>query len=102
MLIRLTNPFVPLLAALGLALPSVSAETFVNFETIPVHPIELSPDRSTLGVCNVPDGRLELFDVTSSTPVSRESVPVGIDPVSSLQNPRNVGLPHTRGDRPIG
>jgi len=54
----------------------------VNFETAPVHPIALSPDKSRLAVCNLADGRLEVFDVTSGIPVSLGSVPVGIDPVS--------------------
>jgi YVTN family beta-propeller protein len=55
---------------------------FVNFETAPVHPLALSPDGSRLAVCNLPDGRLEVFDVTSVNPVPLGSVPVGLDPVS--------------------
>ncbi len=56
--------------------------SFVNFETAPVHPLALSPDRSRLAVCNLADGRLEVFDVTSGSPVPLGSVPVGIDPVA--------------------
>src|SRR3989449_3316691 len=33
--------------------------SFVNFETPPVHPVALNPDGSRLGVCNLADGRLE-------------------------------------------
>jgi YVTN family beta-propeller protein len=55
---------------------------FVNFETPPVHPVALSPDGSRLGVCNLADGRLEIFDVSSGTAVALGNVPVGIDPVS--------------------
>ena len=55
---------------------------FVNFETAPVHPIALSPDARALALCNLPDGRVELFDVSTGTPVSIGDVPVGIDPVS--------------------
>src|SRR4029077_19286239 len=56
--------------------------SFINFETAPVHPLALSPDSTRLAVCNLADGRLELFDVTSGSPVPLGSVPVGIDPVS--------------------
>ena len=55
---------------------------FVNFETAPVHPVDLSPDGHTLAVCNLPDYRIELFDVSSGTPQSIGAVPVGADPVS--------------------
>src|SRR3954468_11248844 len=57
-------------------------KAFVNFETAPVHPIAISPDGQKLAVCNLPDGRLELFDVSSGSPVPIGSVPVGIDPTS--------------------
>ena len=56
---------------------------FVNFETAPVHPVDLSPDGLTLAVCNLPDYRIELFDVSSGIPHSTGDVPVGIDPVSA-------------------
>jgi YVTN family beta-propeller protein len=62
-------------------LPGVT-KAFVNFETPPVHPLALGPDGVTLAACNLPDNRLELFDVSSGYPVSRGSVPVGLDPVS--------------------
>src|SRR6187455_1938123 len=59
-----------------------AADSFVNFETPPVHPVALSPDGSQLAVCNLADGRLELFDVSSGTAVPVGSVPTGLDPVS--------------------
>jgi len=55
---------------------------FLNFESPPIHPITLSPDRTTLAVCNLPDGRLELFSVVTALPAHLSSVPVGIDPVT--------------------
>ncbi|MBX7256083.1 MAG: hypothetical protein K1Y02_06950 [Candidatus Hydrogenedentes bacterium] len=55
---------------------------FVNFETSQVHPIDLSPDRTTLAVCNTADARIELFDVSTGTPNSIGSVSVGVDPVT--------------------
>jgi YVTN family beta-propeller protein len=58
------------------------AGSFVNFETPPVQPVALSPDGSRLAVCNLADGRLELFDISSGTALALGSVPVGIDPVS--------------------
>jgi YVTN family beta-propeller protein len=56
--------------------------SFLNFETAPVHPLALGPDNSRLAVCNLADGRLEVFDITTGNPVLRGSVPVGMDPVS--------------------
>src|SRR5882672_5705593 len=55
---------------------------FINWETAPVHPLGLSADGNRLAVCNVADGRLELFNVTGAAPASIGSVPVGLDPVS--------------------
>ena len=82
--IRIAFLFVLLMA--DLRTNGQSAETFsnayVNFETAPVHPIALSPDGQQLAVCNVADGKLELFDVRSGNPVFSGMIPVGIDPVS--------------------
>lgn len=61
---------------------AIPAQTFVNFETAPVHPIALGPDGKTLAVCNLPDGRLELFDVSTGSPVPTATIAVGIDPVT--------------------
>ena len=71
-----------LLAACG-ARGQVGTSNFFNWETPPVHPVELSPDSNTLAVCNLPDGRLELFDVTSGKPVAWTNIPVGVDPVTA-------------------
>jgi len=57
-------------------------DVFVNFETAPVHPIALSPNGQRLAVCNLADGKLELFDVTSGNLGAIAAVPVGTDPVS--------------------
>jgi len=58
------------------------SSSFVNFETAPVHPVALSPDGALLALCNLPDGRLELFSVNAGSPSATGNVPVGIDPVS--------------------
>ena len=75
-----------LLPALTVALaafPATAAFTnFINFETPPVHPVALGPDGRTLAVCNLPDNRVEFFDVSSGIPVPVGSVPVGLDPVT--------------------
>jgi len=60
-----------------------SRADFVNFETPQVHPVDLSPDRSTLAVCNTADNRVELFSLQSGIPRSIGSVVVGVDPVSA-------------------
>jgi DNA-binding beta-propeller fold protein YncE len=58
------------------------SSSFVNFETAPVHPVAISPDGRTLAVCNLPDGRVELFGLAGALPTPLGDVPVGIDPVS--------------------
>ena len=63
--------------------------SFVNFETAPVHPVALNNDGCTLAVCNLPDNRLELFDVTSGVPAPLIDVPVGLDPVSARSRTTN-------------
>src|SRR5262245_60616228 len=87
--------FVPLASRVGISRTSLFAAAFlwfqgpdlapaasVNFETAPLHPVALGPDGQMLAVCNLPDGRVELFDVSSGLPVSVGNVPVGVDPVS--------------------
>ncbi|HUR46124.1 MAG TPA: hypothetical protein VMZ27_09645, partial [Candidatus Saccharimonadales bacterium] len=54
----------------------------MNFETAPVHPVAISPDGRMLAVCNLPDNRVEFFDLNSGTPSAAGSVFVGMDPVS--------------------
>src|SRR5580765_948553 len=58
------------------------SSSFVNFETAPVHPVAISPDGHTLAVCNLPDGRVELFGLAGALPTPLGDVPVGVDPVS--------------------
>jgi DNA-binding beta-propeller fold protein YncE len=67
-------------------LPAASAgfepESFVNFETPQVHPIDLTPSGDRLLVVNTAAATLMVFDVTGVRPVLVESIPVGVDPVS--------------------
>jgi YVTN family beta-propeller protein len=60
----------------------ITTSNFFNWETPPVHPVALSPDSNTLAVCNLPDNRIELFDVTSGKPLALTNIPVGLDPVT--------------------
>jgi DNA-binding beta-propeller fold protein YncE len=70
-----------LVAAL-LAASSAFAGSFVTFESGQVRPLALSPDGTKLFAVNTPDDRLEIFDVTSGTPVHTGSVTVGMEPVA--------------------
>ncbi len=74
-----------LLGACGVAVCAALAATpaaFVNFETPPLHAVDLSPDGNLLAAVNLPAGRLAIFDVGSGRLVERLDIPVGIDPVS--------------------
>lgn len=71
-----------LLLLAGLCHAAVAQDDFVNFETPPVHPVSLSPSGELLAVCNLPDNRVMLYDLSSGTPVLRHAIPVGLDPVS--------------------
>jgi len=55
---------------------------FVEFESGPVRPLAISPDRNTLFAADTPNGTLEIFDLSSGTPVWKASVRVGLDPVA--------------------
>ena len=83
------SPRLPLAAAvsaaamLALATPRLAeAQSFVNFESPQVHPIDITPDGTTLLAVNTADGQLEVFDLVGGLPVRRGSVAVGVDPVS--------------------
>src|SRR5262245_20464829 len=58
------------------------SNTFVEFESGPVHPLALSADGTRLFVTNIPDNRLEVFAVTDTGLRLRASVPVGLEPVA--------------------
>ncbi|MCB9853731.1 MAG: beta-propeller fold lactonase family protein [Phycisphaerales bacterium] len=59
-----------------------SAQSFVNWETPHVHPLDITPDGSRLLAVNLADARLEILNIDSGMPILIDSVPVGIDPVS--------------------
>lgn len=72
------------LALVVLAAPSLAfaQADFVNWETPQVSPLALTPDGNRLLAVNTPDNRLEVFDVSSGSPVHVRSICVGLDPVS--------------------
>jgi DNA-binding beta-propeller fold protein YncE len=55
---------------------------FVEFESGHVRPLATSPDGNTLFAVDTPNGTLEIFDLTSGTPVFETRVPVGLEPVA--------------------
>jgi DNA-binding beta-propeller fold protein YncE len=57
------------------------------FESGHVRPMALSNDRSRLFVVNTPDSRIEVYEVTGAAPVWKESISVGLEPVSVAMAP---------------
>jgi YVTN family beta-propeller protein len=47
-----------------------------------VHPVDVTPDGTTLLVANTADDRLEVFTLGGTLPVHVASIPVGLDPVT--------------------
>jgi len=71
-----------LLALLAVGAVPGAQTDFVHWETPHVHPLDMTPGRGLLLAVNLPDNRLELFDLTGGGPVPVGSIPVGLDPVS--------------------
>ena len=55
---------------------------YVNWENHPIRALDLSPDHKTLAVAHTADQRVQLFDVSTGTPIPIGHVLVGVDPVS--------------------
>src|ERR1044072_4335188 len=70
-------------AVLGVLLAaSTSAQddtAFVNFETAPVHPLDLVPSGNRLLLAHLPSATLEVFGISGAEPVAQRSIPVGLD-----------------------
>lgn len=64
------------------ALESSAQTQFVNWETPPVHPVEMTADGTKLLVANTADDRIEVFSLGGPLPVWVTSIPVGLEPVS--------------------
>ena len=65
----------------NLAQSPTTAESFVNWETPHVHPIDMTPDGTKLLAVNTADNRLEVFDIGTGTPVPIVAIPFGLDQV---------------------
>ncbi len=76
------KPLLALALVLGWTSLCFSQGSFVNWETPHVYPLDLTPDHAQLLAVNLPDNRLEVFDLTSGSPVRLRSIPVGLDPVT--------------------
>ena len=78
-----------LLAILGISSSVARADdlSFVNWENQALHAVDLSPDGVTLAAVNLPDNRVELFDLSSGLPHPIGAVQVGLDPVSVRWRP---------------
>ena len=62
--------------------PRGADDSFVNWESPHVSPLDLTPDGKRLLAVNTADNRLEVFSVRASGLVHRGAIPVGLDPVS--------------------
>ncbi len=62
--------------------PGFEPFSFVNFETPHVHPLDLTPDGSTLLAVNTAANTLMVFDITTGIPQQTDSILVGLNPVS--------------------
>lgn len=76
-----------LLLALVMALlfpgpAAAQSPSFVQFESGPVRPMAMSPDRTRLFVANTPNNTLEVFNVTDAGLQLAARVPVGLEPVA--------------------
>lgn len=73
---QLTEPFI------GAALPPLSDDEFVNWESPHVYPLDMTPDGRLLIAANTANSSIEVFDITTTGLEHSRSVPVGLDPVS--------------------
>ncbi|GJM44146.1 MAG: hypothetical protein DHS20C21_09880 [Gemmatimonadota bacterium] len=73
------------IAAVGLGASALVAPAFggTHFESAHVHPVDISPDGSTLFTVHTADHRLTVWDISGvGVPVRVAEIPVGVGPVS--------------------
>jgi len=85
--VSLCARFAAAFAVISLAGSALAQGNYTLFESGPVRPLALSQDGTKLFVCNIPDGRLEIFDVSPAGLTHSGSVQVGVDPVAVAQSP---------------
>jgi len=71
-----------LCTALWSAPAQAQAPSFMQFESGPVRPMAMSPDRTRLFVANTPNNTLDVFNIAGAAPQLVARVPVGLEPVS--------------------
>jgi DNA-binding beta-propeller fold protein YncE len=73
-----------LLAVVACIISKTNAQIadFIDFETPTVHGLDLSPSGRLLAACNLPDGRIDLFDTSNGLLRPVGNILVGVDPVS--------------------
>ena len=63
--------------------PATHRPTFIAFESGPVRPMTLTPSGQHLIVTNIPDNRIEVFEVNPrGNLIHQASIPVGLEPVA--------------------
>ena len=65
--------------------PAFGPRDYVLFESAPVRPVLLTKSGTSLVVANIPDNRIEIFDIGPGGLTHRHAVPVGIEPVALAQ-----------------
>jgi len=61
---------------------TMSVPDFTNFESLPVHPLAMTPNGARLLALNLPDARVEVFAIQDGSLASEGEALVGLDPVS--------------------
>src|SRR4051812_21519513 len=61
---------------------AVTSPSFLEFESGPVRPIAISPDRTKLFAVNTPNATLDIFNISASGLTAAGRVPVGLEPVA--------------------
>ncbi len=68
---------------------TVFAQSFANFESHQIHPLELSADSTRLFTVNTPENILTIYQITGSGLSVEAYVPVGLEPVTVRQRNAN-------------
>lgn len=78
----LLGVFFSLMAGAGVSQP-LSASDFYAFESDPVRPVALTPDKKKLLAVNIPAGLVDVFTLfAEGLPIHEQSIPVGMEPVA--------------------
>jgi hypothetical protein len=88
-----------LLLLLVFAGAALAQGTFVNWESPPVHPLDMLPSGAALLAVNTADARLDVFALGGPLPVHQTSIPVAA-PRPTAAPPCAAGS--GRGRAPVG